>query len=167
MPDPKIHPLDIKNLEKGSSISKEQILEFWKYHFPDKEWNEFSLMEIKEKIQKLRAELNAPIVIKQVKVGGDFSFKILLDEEAPDYLAAQATAGIRKQRRNARRLLTDIDVNNLDEAQKRNLETKQVHHAFIASAADGARKHSLQMQRKGQSLPKSLINKSKLIPPDS
>ena len=50
MPDPNIHPLDIKNLEKGSSISKEQILEFWKYHFPDKEWNEFSLMEIKEKI---------------------------------------------------------------------------------------------------------------------
>ena len=166
MPDSNIHPLDIKNLEKGSSISKEQILEFWKYHFPDKEWNEFSLMEIKDKIQKLRAELNAPIVIKQVKIGGDFSFKILLDEEAPDYLAGQATAGIRKQRKNARRLLTDIDVNNLDEAQKRSLETKQVHHAFIASAADGARKHSLQMQRRGQSLPKSLINKSKLIPPD-
>ena len=87
--------------------------------------------------------------------------------EAPDYLAAQATAGIRKQRRNARRLLTDIDTTNLNSAEKRQLETKQVHHAFIASAADGARKHSLQMQRKGETLPKSLINKSKLIPPDA
>ena len=167
MPDPNIHPLDIKNLEKGSSITQEQVIEFHKYHFPDYDFDDFAYVRVRDKIQKLRAEINEPIVIKQEKIENEKTLRILTDKEAPDYLAGQATAGIKKQRKNARRLLTDIDVDNLDEAQKRSLETKQVHHAFIASAADGARKHSLQMQRKGQSLPKSLINKSKLIPPDS
>ena len=167
MPETNIHPLDWRNLEKGSSITQEQIIEFHKYHFPDNEFDEFAYMRVKEEIQKLRAEINEPLVLKQEKTGEEKTFRILTDKEAPDYLASQATAGIRKQRRNARRLLTDIDTSNLNEAEKRQLETKQVHHAFIASAADGARKHSLQMQRKGQSLPKSLINKSKLIPPDA
>ena len=167
MPEPNIHPLDWRNLEKGSSITQEQIIEFHKYHFPDNEFDEFAYMRVKEEIQKLRAEINEPLVLKQEKTGEEKTFRILTDKEAPDYLASQATAGIRKQRRNARRLLTDIDTSNLNEAEKRQLETKQVHHAFIASAADGARKHSLQMQRKGESLPKSLINKSKLIPPDA
>ena len=167
MPDSTIHPLDWRNLEKGSSISQEQVIEFHKYHFPDYDFDDFAYVRVRDKIQKLRAEINEPIVIKQEKIENEKTLRILTDKEAPDYLAGQATAGIKKQRKNARRLLTDIDVDNLDEAQKRSLETKQVHHAFIASAADGARKHSLQMQRKGESLPKSLINKSKLIPPDS
>jgi len=167
MPEPNIHPLDWRNLEKGSSITQEQIIEFHKYHFPDHEFDEFAYMRVKEEIQKLRAKINEPLVLKQEKTGEEKTFRILTDKEAPDYLASQATAGVRKQRRNARRLLTDIDTNNLNEAEKRQLETKQVHHAFIASAADGARKHSLQMQRKGEALPKSLINKSKLVPPDA
>ena len=37
---------------------------------------------------------------------------------------------------------------NLDQAKKRDLETKQIHHAFIAAAADGARKESLQFAKK-------------------
>ena len=167
MPEPNIHPLDWRNLKKGSSITQEQIIEFHKYHFPDNEFDEFAYMRVKEEIQKLRAEINEPLVLKQEKTGEEKTFRILTDKEAPNYLDSQATAGIRKQRRNARRLLTDIDTGNLNEAEKRQLETKQVHHAFIASAADGARKHSLQMQRKGEALPKSLINKSKLIPPDA
>ena len=167
MSDSTIHPIDWRNLEKGSSITQEQIIEFHKYHFPDNEFDEFAYMRVKEEIQKLRADINEPIVIKQEKVEDGKTLRILTDKEAPAYLAAQATAGIRKQRKNARRLLTDIDTSNLNSAEKRQLETKQVHHAFIASAADGARKHSLQMQRKGESLPKSLINKSKLIPPDA
>ena len=162
MPDLNIHPLDWKSLQKGSSISQDQILEFWKHHFPDKQWDEFSLLRVQEKIQSLRSSINDPIVIKQVKQGDQYILEILTDNEAPAYLDRQATAGIRKQRRNARRLLTDIDVDNLDEAERRSLETKQVHHAFIAAAADGARKHSLQTQRKGDSLPKSLINKARI-----
>ena len=62
--------------------------------------------------------------------------------------------------------MTDVDTNNLDEAEKRRLETKQIHHAFIAAAADGARRSSLKSQREGESLPKSLIKNSRLLPPD-
>ena len=168
MPDSTIHPLDWRNLAKGSSISESQIREFWYSLYPEKAFDErTSWIVVKSKIQDLRMSINAPLVIRQVTKENTTFFEILTDKEAPDYLARQATAGIRKQRTNARRLLTDIDVDNLNDSEKRSLETKQVHHAFIASAADGARKHSLQMQRKGQSLPKSLINKSKLIPPDA
>ena len=167
MLNPNIHPLDWKSLEKGSSISQEQIIEFHKHHFPDNEFDEFSYLRVRNEIQKLRAEINDPIVIKQEKTGEEKTLRILTDKEAPDYLAAQATAGIRKQRKNARRLLTDIDVDNLNESERRKLETKQIHHAFIAAAADGARKQSLQATRKGQSLPKSVIKTSKLMPPDS
>ena len=167
MSDSTIHPLDWRNLEKGSSITQEQIIEFHKYHFPDYAFDEFAYMRVKEEIQKLRVEINEPIVIKQEKTGEEKTLRILTDKEAPTYLASQATAGIRKQRKNARRLLTDIDVDNLNESEKRKLETKQIHHAFIAAAADGARKQSLQTTRKGQSLPKSVIKTSKLLPPDS
>ena len=167
MLDSNIHPIDWRNLEKGSSISQEQIIEFHKYHFPDYAFDEFAYMRVKEEIQKLRVEINEPIVIKQEKTGEEKTLRILTDKEAPTYLASQATAGIRKQRKNARRLLTDIDVDNLNESEKRKLETKQIHHAFIAAAADGARKQSLQTTRKGQSSPKSVIKTSKLLPPDS
>tara|TARA_Y100001951_G_scaffold42605_1_gene33756 strand:- start:133 stop:636 length:504 start_codon:yes stop_codon:yes gene_type:complete len=167
MSDSTIHPLDWRNLKKGSSITQEQIIEFHKYHFPDNEFDEFAYMRVKQEIQKLRAEINEPLVLKQEKTGEEKTLRILTDKEAPDYLAAQATAGVRKQRRNARRLLTDIDVDNLNESERRKLETKQIHHAFIAAAADGARKQSLQATRKGQSLPKSVIKTSKLMPPDS
>ena len=167
MSDSTIHPLDWRNLKKGSSITQEQIIEFHKYHFPDNEFDEFAYMRVKQEIQKLRAEINEPLVLKQEKTGEEKTLRILTDKEAPDYLAAQATAGVRKQRRNARRLLTDIDVDNLNESERRKLETKQIHHAFIAAAADGARKQSLQATRKGQALPKSVIKTSKLMPPDS
>ena len=167
MSDSTIHPIDWRSLEKGSSISQEKIIEFHKYHFPDNDFDEFAYLRVRNKIQTLRAEINDPIVIKQEKEGEEKTLRILTDKEAPDYLAAQATAGVRKQRRNARRLLTDIDVDNLNESERRKLETKQIHHAFIAAAADGARKQSLQATRKGQTLPKSVIKTSKLMPPDS
>ena len=166
MTDLSIHPIDWKNLKKGTSISEEEIIEFWKHHFPDKEWNDFSLLKVQKKIEELREKINDPIVIKQTKIDDKYILEILTDKEAPDYLAKQATAGIKKQRKNARRLLTDVDTNNLDEAEKRRLETKQIHHAFIAAAADGARRSSLKSQREGESLPKSLIKKSGLLPPD-
>ena len=69
MPEPNIHPLDWRNLEKGSSITQEQIIEFHKYHFPDNEFDEFAYMRVKEAIQKLRAEINEPLVLKQEKTG--------------------------------------------------------------------------------------------------
>ena len=112
MSDSTIHPIDWRNLQKGSSISELQILEFWEHHNPDKDFDAFSWIWVKDEITKLRAEINQPIVIKQEKVEDETTFRILTDKEAPDYLAKQATAGIKKQRKNARRLLTDIDVDN-------------------------------------------------------
>lgn len=167
MLEPNIHPIDWKSLRKGTFISSDQIHSFWKHHFPDQEWNDFSLLKVKTKLEELRAKINDPLVIKQTKKDDEYKLEILTDKDAPNYLDKQATAGIKKQRKNARRLLTDIDTNNLNESERRKLETKQVHHAFIAAAADGARKHSLQTQRKGEVLPNSVIRKSKLIPPDT
>ena len=100
MTDLSIHPIDWKNLKKGTSISEEEIIEFWKHHFPDKEWNDFSLLKVQNKIQELRAKTNDPIVIKQTKIDDKYVLEILTDKEAPDYLAKQATAGIKKQRKN-------------------------------------------------------------------
>ena len=42
MLNPNIHPLDWKSLEKGSSISQEQVIEFHKHHFPDNEFDDFN-----------------------------------------------------------------------------------------------------------------------------
>jgi hypothetical protein len=116
------------------------------------------MVKVIDKLMKLRETINRPIIIKEVYK--DQSLRVLTDKEGVDYSAQQANAGIKKHRRHTRRLFTHIDQSNLDQAKKRDLETKQIHHAFIASAADGARKESLQLQRKGERLPKSLIEKS-------
>ena len=117
----------------------------------------------------IREQLNT--TLKQHAASFDNPLKRLTDtvEKRLESISQQVTQRLEVGFDKTTALFTDVvkRLAHIDEAQKRNLETKQVHHAFIASAADGARKHSLQMQRKGQSLPKSLINKSKLIPPDS
>ena len=116
------------------------------------------MVRVINKLMKLRETINRPLVIKEIYK--DKSLRVLTDKEAVDYSAQQANAGIKKHRRHTRRLFTHINKDNLDPAKQRELETKQIHHAFIASAADGARKESLQLQRKGERLPKSLIEKS-------
>ena len=157
MENPRIDGVDWRNLQKGDKISKEEILDFWNIIFKDQPWDErTSLLRVKDKIEKLREGINRPLVIRQ----RDYELFVLKDVEAVDYLAGQANSGIRKHRKQTRRMFTHIDQNNLDKAKQRDLETKQIHHAFIAAAADGARKESLQLQRKGERLPKSLIEKT-------
>ena len=156
MSNPRIDGIDWRSLEKGDLIPEEHILDYWNTCYPKKEWDKFSMVTVKANIEKLREAINRPLVLKEVKG----SLVVLTDKEAVDYSAAQANAGIKKHHRHTRRLFTHIDQTNLDQAKKRDLETKQIHHAFIASAADGARKESLQLQRKGERLPKSLIEKS-------
>ena len=114
------------------------------------------MLEVKENVMKLREGINKPIVLREVKE----SLEVLTDKDAVDYSAKQANAGIKKHRKHTRRMFTHIDTNNLDEAKKRDLETKQITHAFIASAAAGARKESLDLQKKGQRLPKGLVDLS-------
>ena len=158
MQNPRIDGIDWRSLQKGDIIPKEHILDYWNIFFPDKEWNEFSMVNVIDKLMKLRETINRPLVIKSINK--DKSLRVLTDKEAVDYSAQQANAGIKKHRNHSRRLFTHINKDNLDPSKQRDLETKQIHHAFIASAADGARKESLQLQRKGERLPKSLIEKS-------
>ena len=130
-------------------VSKKEILyptimskNFFHSIFPDDEWNDFSMVRVINKLMKLRETINRPLVIKEIYK--DKSLKVLTDKEAVDYSAQQANAGIKKHRNHTRRLFTHINKSNLDPSKQRELETKQIHHAFIASAADGARKESLQ-----------------------
>lgn len=156
MQNPRIDGIDWRSLQKGDIIPKEHILDYWNIFFPDREWDRFSMLEVKENVMKLREGINKPIVLKEVKE----SLVVLTDKDAVDYSAKQANAGIKKHRKHTRRMFTHIDTNNLDEAKKRDLETKQITHAFIASAAAGARKESLDLQKKGQRLPKGLVDLS-------
>ena len=156
MPNPRIDGIDWRSLEKGDLIPEEHILDYWNTCYPDKDWDKFSMVTVKANIEKLREGINRPLVLKEVKG----TLVVLTDKEAVDYSSAQANAGIKKHRSHTRRLFTHINKENLDPSKQRDLETKQIHHAFIASAADGARKESLQLQRKGERLPKSLIEKS-------
>ena len=48
-----IHPFDWKSLKKGTFISSDQIHSFWEHHFPDQEWNDFSLLKVKTKLEEL------------------------------------------------------------------------------------------------------------------
>ena len=156
--NPRISGIDWQGLQKGDLVPNDQVNEFFNSIFPDRQWDDFSMVKVVKKLMQLRETINRPIVIKSVYK--DQSLRVLTDKEAVDYSAQQANAGIKKHRRHTRRLFTHIDPANLDQAKKRDLETKQIHHAFVASAADGARTEALQLQRKGERLPKSLIEKS-------
>ena len=156
--NPRIRGIDWQGLQKGDLVPHHQVKECFYSLYPDKEWDDFSMVKVIERLMKLREAINRPLIIKEVYK--DQSLRVLTDKESVDYSAQQANAGIKKHRRHTRRLFTHIDSSKLDQAKKRDLETKQIHHAFIASAADGARKESLQLQRKGERLPKSLIEKS-------
>ena len=125
MQNPRIDGIDWRSLQKGDIIPKEHILDYWNIFFPDKEWDRFSMLEVKENVMKLREGINKPIVLKEVKE----SLVVLTDKDAVDYSAKQANAGIKKHRKHTRRMFTHIDTNNLDEAKKRDLETKQITHA--------------------------------------
>ena len=156
--NPRIRGIDWQGLQKGDLVPHHQVKEFFYGLYPDKEWDDFSMVKVIEKLMKLREAINRPLIIKEVYK--DQSLRVLTDKESVDYSAQQANAGIKKHRRHTRRLFTHINKDNLDPAKQRELETKQIHHAFIASAADGARKESLQLQRKGERLPKSLLEKT-------
>ena len=156
--NPRISGIDWQGLRKGDLVPHDHVKEFFFSIFPDEEWNDFSMVRVIDKLMKLRETINRPLVIKSINK--DKSLQVLTDKEAVDYSAQQANAGIKEHRKHTRRLFTHINRENLDPSKQRDLETKQIHHAFIASAADGARKESLQLQRKGERLPKSLIEKS-------
>ena len=109
----------------------------------------FACQKVIEHITKVRAERGQPVVCR-AEYGG---VRVLTDAEASTYLAAQANAGLRKHERKTHQLLTSIDTDNLNDYQRRQLETDQRKHAFVLAAHKGARTQSLRMQRKGLQLP--------------
>ena len=66
MQNPRIDGIDWRSLQKGDIIPKEHILDYWNIFFPDKEWDRFSMLEVKENVMKLREGINKPIVLKAV-----------------------------------------------------------------------------------------------------
>ena len=109
----------------------------------------FACSKVIEHITKVRAERNQPVVCR-CEDGG---VRVLTDAEAATYLNAQANAGLRKHERKTHQLMTAVDVSNLNDHQRRQLETDQRKHAFVLAAHKGARTQSLRMQRKGLQLP--------------
>ena len=109
----------------------------------------FACQKIIEHILKLRAEAGSPVVCR-CENGG---VRVLTDGEAAVYLNAQANAGLRKHERKTHQLMTAVDISNLNDHQKRQLETDQRKHAFVLAAHKGARTQTLRMARKGLQLP--------------
>ena len=163
MINPNDYPISIagiawRDLQKGETIPSNKVEEMFDILFnkvdvmsPESEQAiNFKLVRVKEWLQEARALLNKPIVIRQIKG----NLYVLTDDEAVDYLNKRAFAGLNQHRKNTKRMFTRIDTANLSGYQKTQLETNQARHAFISSAADGARKQSLKLLKDGGKLPK-------------
>ena len=163
MINPNDYPISIagvawRDLQKGETIPSNKVEEMFDILFnkvdvmspeSDQAIN-FKLVRVKDWLQEARALLNKPIVIRQVKG----NLYVLTDDEAVDYLNGRAFAGLNQHRRNTKRMFTRINTANLSNYQKTQLETNQARHAFISSAADGARKQSLKLLKDGGKLPR-------------
>lgn len=160
---PVICGIDWRNLRKGQSIPAYKVEEMYHALFnrkdvlgsAEQDYKEFHIMKVKEWLESVREAINEPIVFRQIK--GDLV--ALTDEQAVSYLNGQAFSGLNKHRRSTRRMFTQIDTSNLTQHQRDQLQSNQTRHAFIASAADGARRQAVKIQRQGGKLPK-------IIPPD-
>lgn len=155
-PQTVIAGVDWRNLRKGDRISAKQVNEMWGVIYPTRTRDDrFVATQVKDWLEKARHSIGKPLVIKQQNE----DFVVLTDEQAVAYLNGQAGAGLRKHRKNTQRMFHDIDVDNLSSHGKDELAVNQARHALIQSAADGARKTSINLLRKGAKLPQ-------LLPPD-
>ena len=102
-------------------------------------------LQVKDWLETVRLAIGKPLVIRQERS----DLRVLTDEEAVKYLNGQAFNGLNKHKRNTRRMFTHINTDNLSQHQRDQLSVNQSRHAMIASAADGARRESLEIQRKG------------------
>ena len=163
MINPNDYPLSIagiawKELRKGETVPFHKVEEMFDILFnksdvmpPDKQSaSNFKTIRVKDWLQEARALINKPLVIKQIKG----NLYVLTDDEAVEYLNNRAYAGLTSHRRNTKRMFTRIDPDNLSNYKKVELETNQARHAFISSAADGARKQSIKLKKDGGSIPK-------------
>lgn len=110
----------------------------------------FACQKVMEAIEKVRTNLGLqPLVMRSSKG----SIRVLKDEEAVEYLNAQANAGIKKHKNKTQQLFTHVDAGALSDVSVKKLEAHRRRHAFIAASAQGARTQALKLQRKGLELP--------------
>ena len=109
----------------------------------------WACQKVIEHVSKLRAESGRPVVCR-CQDGG---VRVLTDAEAASYLNAQANAGLKKHEKKTDQLVHWVDMTNLNDHQKRQLEADQRRHTFVLAAHKGARTQSLRMQRRGLQLP--------------
>lgn len=163
MINPNDYPISIagvawRDLEKGETIPSNKVQEMFDILFNKEDVMSptsnqgltYKQVQVKCWLEDARALLNKPIVIRQVKG----NLYVLTDDEAVDYLNGRAFAGLNQHRKNTKRMFTRINTANLSNYQKTQLETNQARHAFISSAADGARKQSLKLLKDGGKLPR-------------
>ena len=93
--------------------------------------------------------MGCPVIAKGCYGG----LRILQDNEAVDYLNSQANAGLRKHRKKTGQLFTHVSKNNLNDYEKKKLESLQRIQSFILASHTGARTQALRMKRKGLQLP--------------
>ena len=151
--------INVHTMRKGSQYSADQVAEAYEILFPNNMDKEPSFMPIAvlNKITSMRENLGLEkFVMRNPKRG----LEVLTDAEAVVYLNAQANQGIKKHKDKTALMHTHIDVSQLDGKTTRTLEANQRTHSFIASAAQGARKHALTLRRKNNGeLPNYLENK--------
>ena len=160
---PNVAGIDWRNLRKGDVITSEQILDMFNIIWDEREvvlapqcsLKSCMRMQVKEWLEKIRLSIAKPLLFSQK----NDDLHVLTDEQAVGYLNGQAYQGLKKHRKATSRMFTHIDTDNLTQHQKDQLSVNQARHAMIASAADGARRQAIQIQRKGGELPR-------IIPPN-
>ena len=151
--------INVYTMKKGSQYSADQVAEAYQILSPNNTDKDPSFMpiDVLKKIADLREDLGLEkFVMRSPKRG----LQVLTDAEAVVYLNAQANQGIKKHKDKTALMHTHIDVSQLDSKTSKTLEANQRTHSFIASAAQGARKHALTLRRKNNGeLPNYLESK--------
>jgi hypothetical protein len=155
--------LDWRNLKKGEVIMSHKIIEMFHVLFSknevltahDQYQQNWYSVRVKDWLEKARNAIQKPLVFKQ-RQG---NLVVLTDAQAVGYLNGQAYQGLNKHRKSTRRMFTQIDADNLSQHDRDELQVTQARHAFISSAADGARRQTVKILKQGGKLPI-------LIPPD-
>ena len=63
--NPRISGIDWQGLQKGDLVPNDQVKEFFHSIFPDRQWDDFSMVKVIEKLMKLRETINRPLIIKE------------------------------------------------------------------------------------------------------
>ena len=147
-----------RDIEKGERISAEKVEEMY-FVLTDKKLISSSItqsrdmsfrsLQVKQWIESNRLEINKPVVIRQDKG----ALVVLTDPQAVDYLNGQASQGLTKHRRSTRKMFNRIDVDNLSQYDRDQLQVNQGRHSFIAAAIDGAKKQVLRIEKDGGTVP--------------